>query len=317
MTARPEQPALAPSEPHAPPATAAGGETRERAASRLLEASRRHTLDPDREVDWDAPWEQDGWFLPAPLVSLYGTPLWEDMTPEQRVELSRHEAGCHAWTLLRGESMLIQLLAQHVAHSDDPASLHVRYALTEMEDECRHSRMFARLIGKLGTSVYPRGWLDRYRTALWGVSIGPIRVFTAALIIEEVLDRFQRETMTEDSVQPVVRAVSRVHVIEEARHVSYARAELRRQMATCSPLKRYATQIVCAGGAMLVARRLVPREVYAEVGLDPREAARQARASVHRRTTLVWSAQRLTDFFHEIGVIGPWGRWGWRRARFL
>ncbi|WP_175409058.1 diiron oxygenase [Streptomyces sp. TRM64462] len=292
------------------------GADRETVAARLLTASERHTLPPDTEVAWGTPWDPDLWFLPPHLVSLYDTPLWREMSPARRRELSRHEAASHAWTLLQGENMLIRMLARHIVPLD-PTAQHVRYALTEIEDECRHSKMFARLIGELAVPVHHRSALDRFRTALWQLGAGPVRVFSAALIIEEVLDRFQRAAMADPSVQRVVRDVCRVHVVEESRHIRYARAELERQLASCSRPKRWATRLVCGLSALVVSRRLIPPQVYAEVGLDPRRATREARTSPHRRTTLRWSAARLTAFLTTTGAQGPPGTWAWRRSGFL
>ncbi|MGW2850017.1 diiron oxygenase, partial [Streptomyces sp. NPDC001274] len=63
---------------------------REQVAARLLESSARHSFDPDKELDWDAPIEEGKWFWPPELVSLYDTPLWRRMSEEQRIDLSRH-----------------------------------------------------------------------------------------------------------------------------------------------------------------------------------------------------------------------------------
>ncbi|MEZ0090510.1 hypothetical protein ABH925_001663 [Streptacidiphilus sp. EB129] len=65
---------------------------RERVADRLLEASAKHSYDPDTELDWDAPLEPGKWFLPERMVSLYGTPIWDRLSEERRIELSRHES---------------------------------------------------------------------------------------------------------------------------------------------------------------------------------------------------------------------------------
>ena len=46
----------------------------------------------------------------------------------------------------------------------------------------------------------------------------------------------QRLTFPDERVQPLVRGVTRIHVVEEARHVRYAREELRRQMVTAPAL---------------------------------------------------------------------------------
>lgn len=69
---------------------------REEVAERLLLSSAKHSFDPDKELDWDAPFEEGKWFWPPELVSLYGTPMWRKMSEEQRIALSQHEAAALA-----------------------------------------------------------------------------------------------------------------------------------------------------------------------------------------------------------------------------
>lgn len=59
---------------------------REQVAVRLLEASAKHSFDPDTELDWDTGAEDGKWFWPPELVSLYDTPLWRKMSEEQRMD---------------------------------------------------------------------------------------------------------------------------------------------------------------------------------------------------------------------------------------
>src|SRR5262249_17955166 len=123
---------------------------REQVAERLLASSAKHSFDPDKELDWDAPLEAGKGFWPPELVSLYGTPLWKRMGEEQRILLSQHEAAALASLGIWFEIILMQLLVRHI-YDKSATSAHVRYALTEIEDECRHSKMFARLIAHGGT----------------------------------------------------------------------------------------------------------------------------------------------------------------------
>ncbi|MEU0375596.1 diiron oxygenase, partial [Streptomyces sp. NPDC006283] len=62
---------------------------REQVAERLLESSAKHSFNPDKELDWEAPVEEGKWFWPPELLSLYDTPLWHKMSEEQRLELAR------------------------------------------------------------------------------------------------------------------------------------------------------------------------------------------------------------------------------------
>ena len=53
----------------------------------------------------------------------------------------------------------------------------------------------------------------------------------AILIGEEITDRFQREMVNDETIQPLAEMVSRIHIMEEARHIGFARAELTRRAA--------------------------------------------------------------------------------------
>lgn len=57
-------------------------------AERLLTSSLRTSYDPTVEIDWDAPHTPGAYWLPPHRSSLYGTPLWEQLSEEQRVELT-------------------------------------------------------------------------------------------------------------------------------------------------------------------------------------------------------------------------------------
>ncbi|UFQ18031.1 MULTISPECIES: AurF N-oxygenase family protein [Streptomyces] len=289
---------------------------REQVALRLLESSAKHSFDPDRELDWDAPVEEGKWFWPPELVSLYGTPLWKKMPEEQRMDLARHEAASLASLGIWFEIILMQLLVRHI-YDKSVTSAHVRYALTEIADECRHSMMFARMIQKGGAPTYPVTRLNHnLARILKTVSTTP-GSFACTLLGEEILDWMQRLTFPDERVQTIVRGVTRIHVVEEARHVRYAREELRRQMATAPRWERELTRLSCGEAARVFSLAFVNPKVYSDVGLDRREAVAQVRASGHRREVMQTGAKRLTDFLDDIGVMRGVGRRLWRSSGLL
>ncbi|MFJ4011288.1 diiron oxygenase [Streptomyces sp. NPDC090026] len=289
---------------------------REQVAARLLESSARHSFDPDRELDWEAPTEDGKWFWPPELVSLYDTPMWRRMSEEQRRDLARHEAASLASLGIWFEVILMQLLVRHI-YDKSLTSNHVRYALTEIADECRHSMMFARLIRKGGTPEYPvpRVYHNLARV-LKTVSTTP-GSFAATLLGEEILDWMQRLTFPDERVQTLVRGVTRIHVVEEARHVRYAREELRRQMATAPRWEREFTRLSCGEAARVFSVCFVNPRVYDNVGLDRRQAVAQVRASGHRREVMQSGARRLTDFLDDIGLLRGPGRRLWKSSGLL
>ncbi|MFE2228385.1 AurF N-oxygenase family protein [Streptomyces kronopolitis] len=289
---------------------------REQVAERLLDSSARHSFDPDTELDWDAPLEEGKWFWPPELVSLYDTPLWRKMSLEQQQDLARHEAASLASLGIWFEIILMQLLVRHI-YDKPVTSAHVRYALTEIADECRHSKMFARMIHKGGTPAYPVSRVHHnLARVLKTVSTTP-GSFACTLLGEEILDWMQRLTFPDERVQPIVRGVTRIHVVEEARHVRYAREELRRQMITAPRWERELTRVSSGEAARVFSLAFVNPDVYSRVGLDRRTALAQVKASGHRREVMQSGAKRLTDFLDDIGVLSGVGRRLWRRSGLL
>ncbi|MEV6314751.1 diiron oxygenase [Streptomyces sp. NPDC051776] len=289
---------------------------REQVAERLLESSAKHSFDPDTELDWDAPLEEGKWFWPPELLSLYDTRMWRQMSEEQRLELSRHESAALASLGIWFEIILMQLLCRHI-YDKSVTSAHTRYALTEIADECRHSKMFARMIQKSGSPTYPVTRLHHNLARVLKTLSTTPGSFACTLLGEEILDWMQRLTFPDERVQPLVRGVTRIHVVEEARHVRYAREELRRQMVTSPRWERRLTRISSGEAARVFSIAFVNPQVYTNVGLDRREAMAQVKASAHRREVMQTGAKRLTDFFDDIGVLQGVGRRMWRSSGLL
>jgi P-aminobenzoate N-oxygenase AurF len=288
-------------------------EARERTANKLLRASLGHSYDPEIEIDWEAPPDPDKLYAPAHRVSLYGTPLWDRLDERQRIELSKHEVASIASIGIWFETILMRMLLRQY-HKQDPTSGHAQYALTEIADECRHSVMFGRMIATFGTPVYRLGRRDEMLGRFLTATARGVRMFAAILIAEEILDACQREAMADETVQPLVRMVSRIHVIEEARHVRWAKDELERSAPLMGAAERAYSQLVIGRAAHTIARNLVNPQAYRAVGIEPAVGRRAAVANPHHRETLKWAGAKVTSFFGDLGLIGGAGMPFWRRS---
>jgi hypothetical protein len=295
-------------------------ERRDATATRLLRSSSKNSYDPLLDIDWDAP--VDGpevaalSFLPFERVSLYGTPLWDELSAEQRVDLSRHELASIAGTGLWFEIILIQMLARH-AYREDPQSPHTQYALTEIGDETRHVIMFAKALERMGTPTYRPPRFVHHLARVYKATARGTALFAPVLVAEEVTDRLQRATMNDESIHPLVRMVNRIHVVEEARHVRFAREEVERLMPRTGPVTTLLSNTVAALVSAIVVDVLISPEVYAAVGLDPKRAARAARANPHHRETRRWMAEKIMAFLDEQGLVTWSSRWIYRRAGLI
>jgi hypothetical protein len=282
-------------------------------ADRLLRASAEHSYDPDVEIDWDAPLADDLYFVPPHRSSLYGTPLWDALSEQQRITLTRHEASSIAGLGIWFETILMQLLIRSY-YRDDPTTASSQYALTEVADECRHSVMFGRMIDKLDTPVYrPDGVNAALGKWIAATGTGP-RMYAAILICEEILDTLQREAMVSEQVQPLVRMVSRVHVVEEARHVRFARDELASSVRAAGRARLAFDKVVIGRAAYLCGTRLIHPAVYRSVGIDPAAGRRAAWANPHYRETLRWAGERVVAYLSSLDLVsGPL----WRMSGLL
>jgi P-aminobenzoate N-oxygenase AurF len=288
-------------------------DSRERSAGRLLEASAKTSYDPVVHVDWEAPLPEGRYFTPPHRSSLYGTHLWERLTEEQRIQLTKHELASIASMGVWFETILMQMLVRH-AYDRDPTSNHIQYAYTEIGDECRHSVMFGKLIDRIGAPYYQPVRLTHFLGRVFKQISNDTMCFAGALFVEEILDQLQRETMTDESLQPLVRAVSRVHVVEEARHMRYARDSFPREWAAMNPARQRWTRFVLAQIAYISSTQLVNERVYAAVGLDPKPTREVAEANPHWRETRKWAARKVVATFEDAGLLDGRSRRLWQRA---
>lgn len=288
---------------------------RERTAERLLRSSAERFYDPDVDIDWDAPWVAGKSWLPEQRVSLYGTKLWQRLTPEQRVELGKHELVSLLSFGIWAEGVLSSVLLRVVGRGP-VTSRHSLYALTEVAEEARHSTMFARLIEKTGVPPYRQPVFARLLDkAVQLVPIGPA-TYGGTLLIEEVLDRGQREAMADENVQPHVRQLMRIHVLEEARHIGFARGELRRGLGKRGAIRRAPHRVALALFAVTVYPLMVTPRVYRSVGINPARGFVAAFRGPQYRANMTFMSEPMLRYFAEVGMYdGAVTKRLWRLTR--
>ena len=289
---------------------------REDIAKRLLRGSAKASFDPLVEIDWDAPVDPDMWAIRPERISIYGTHLWDQLSEDKRKELSRLEVASVATIGIWFETILMQMLVRHAYHND-PTSLHVQYAYTEIADECRHTVMFAKMVQKLGWETHRLDPVTFHLGRVFkAIAHGPL-IFAGALFVEEILDQLQREMIDDESIEPVVRSTSRIHVIEEARHIRYAREEFHRDWIRRGPVDRAYSRLVLGLVTYYSATRLVHTKVYEQVGLDPKEAYRVAYRNPRFIDSKTELSRKVVKTLSTAGAISGLGKYFWKKAGLL
>ncbi|MBE1532576.1 AurF N-oxygenase family protein [Actinomadura algeriensis] len=286
---------------------------REATARRLLRSAAKASFDPGLDVDWDVPMEPGKYFMPPERVSLYGTDVWRRLDEERRIELSRREFASLTYVGVWLELSLMQLFTRFV-YDLDPRSAHAQFALTEVGDESRHSVMFGRLLDRLGAPRTRLPGVVHHGGRLYkALGSGPA-MWATFLVGEEVFDRMQRAIMDDPRVQPLVRDVSRIHVIEEARHVRFAREEIVRSMRGLGRRRLAVHRLTAAVTATAPIGFMIDPEVYRCVGLEPAEGRKIALENPHHRETLLWMGAKIVPFLEELGLVEGPGRALWRQT---
>jgi hypothetical protein len=269
-------------------------------------ASERLTLDPFTEVDWSAGVDDSAFHMPPELLPLYGTDAWHAMSDTERIAYSRHETAALCGAGIWFENVLMHAVLRHLAELPvtDPAH---RYLLIEIADECRHSMMFGEYIRQAGTPTYSPALPPLDVDALPGARATS---YLLILAVEELLDYMNRQTMRDERVHPVSRQIAKLHVLEEARHVSFAKTYLSEVWPQLADNERAA---VAQNAPMLVAavRELsVNPDVYEALGIA--NGGDIARANPHHQAVIVAGVSKLAGFLEEVGIIDDAHRPMWQ-----
>ena len=293
-----------------------GVSDRETMARRLLDSAEQLSYDPVKEVDWETPLDTDHHGASPEWSTLYGTSYWADLTPGQQRALTRQEAASVASTGIWFEMILQQMILRDF-YAKDPTDPAFQWALTEIADECRHSIMFARGATKLGAPAYrPRRFVVELGRVFKATATGEA-AYAAILVAEEVLDVMQRDWMRDERVAPFVRTINNIHVVEESRHMKFAREETCERLEGAGWLRRQVNGLVVAIASYFIVSSMVNHRVYENAGLDGKRARREAKANQHHKSMLRSSCAGLMEFLHSAGLLTKPALWFYKRANLI
>ncbi len=272
-------------------------------AERLLRSTADRAYDGDLDIDWDAPIAPGKPWATEKRGTLFGTEIYEALTDDQKLRLSRAEAVAILTYGINAEIGLCTNLLRGIFAGPNFADASTLYSLSEIAEETRHSTMFGRLINKTGMEPYRRPKALSMPLRLIGfIPHGPV-VYAGTLLVEEVLDRVQRESMADESIQPHVRQLMKIHVLEEARHITFARNELADAIARSGPVSLAINRVLCAALTLFVMPTLVDSQAYKSVGIGQLRGWWTAQRSPRYRENASFMCGPMLRYFHEAGLI--------------
>ncbi|HEV7679198.1 MAG TPA: diiron oxygenase [Candidatus Dormibacteraeota bacterium] len=218
-------------------------DTWERLLERLNRQSVLKHFDAYADVPWDDPamaidaadprWELDS---DHPLG---GTDWYRTQPAETRARIGLHIVATQMKVGLQFESNLKRGLLEWAARLPN-ASTEFRYAYHEIIEEAQHSLMFQEFVNRTGFDVPGLSPFMRFqaRQVVRFARVFPELFFVFVLGGEDPIDHVQRVALRRGDAHPLVERIIRIHVTEEARHLSFARHYLRRQVPRLGRLRR-------------------------------------------------------------------------------
>jgi hypothetical protein len=201
--------------------------------------------DPVSRVRWE--WLRlDEYWLPPDAMSLHGLPEFMRLPEPQRIRLSQFEFLNFLEAGLWLEGMFMERIARSLAHRrQDRAAL--RYRLHELREEAGHSLMFLELMARSGLSIPARCRRPVPLAQAFGryAPLESLAFWLAVLIGEEIPDRLNRYIRRHaERVCPVVVDMSTAHMIDEARHINYARQLIEQRLRGMGTWRKAGVRIV-------------------------------------------------------------------------
>ncbi len=289
----------------------------------LLARLSRQSVDKHSDAYSDVPWDDpEMQILPEDIrLALWpGDPI---ATTEWYAALSdAHKARLGIWRVATAmrigsqfENILQRGLLGFAMRLPNGAPEH-RYLHHEIVEESQHTMMFQEFVNRTGLNV--RG-MPKSLVRIAELFVLPLqRAFPPLFFLfvlggEDPIDHVQRLALRDGLQHPLLERIMRIHVAEEARHLSFARHYLKRTVPRLGPVRRrilaFAAPILFA----VMARMMVlPPPRMRALNRVPRSVARQARDSEQSRKVLRDSVAKPRRLCEELGLVGPVSRLEWR-----
>ncbi|TMR23672.1 diiron oxygenase [Nonomuraea turkmeniaca] len=298
----------------------AGRSAYEAVIERLSKASVDKHWEPYRDIPWDDPEflvdpADPRWELPE-VDKLGGHPWYRSRPPEVRAAIGLWRVATAMKVGLQFENLLKRGLLNY-AYRLPNGSPEFRYVYHETIEEGHHGMMFQEFVNRTGMPIrgMPGPLSAVAQVAPWIPLISTELFFVFVLGGEDPIDHVQRKVLKDERAHhPLEETIMRIHIAEEARHISFARHYLRDRVPRMPVHRRLMlgfaapiilgvmARIMLAPPLAMIKHFRIPSNVVSEVYLRNTAAKNEIRDSVGRTRELC----------AELGLVNALTRRIWR-----
>ena len=288
---------------------------------RLSRQSVEKNFDPYVDIAWDSPEfeirvDDPRWAVTA--AEIFGeTPWFHTLSPAEQARLGLFRIASAMKLGLEFENILKRGLLEYAFKLPNGAP-EFRYLLHETIEEANHALMFQEFVNRTGLPVQGLAWWEKVGSrrvvalARWFPSL----FFLFVLGGEDPIDHTQRKVLRESDPHPLVARIMRIHITEEARHLSFARHHLKHEVPRLSPAKRVRLSIAAPILLGQMARQMLlpPRQIVREFQI-PKEALRQLACSPEAIADVAESLHKVRQLCVDLGLVNRFTVRLWKANR--
>ena len=270
----------------------------------LYEKGKDRQWNGNTRIDWSLDLDPENpQQLPDEQISIFGSDIWNRMTPPERANLRRHLQAQQLSQFMHGEQGALLCAAKIVQQV--PSVDAKFYAATQVVDEARHVEVYARLLHEKFELAYPitptlKSLLDQVLTdARWDMTYLGMQVLIEGLALAAFA------SIRDHAKNPLAAAVNAYVMEDEARHVAFGRIALRDYYPHLTAAERDEREEFAVEACYLMRDRFLSVEVWETLGLPVEECVRMVQQSERMKLFRTRLFTRIVPTVKDIGLWGP------------
>jgi hypothetical protein len=286
---------------------------------RLSRQSVDKHVNPFVDIDWDHPdlriEPTDPRWIPA-AGGFAETDWYRGLDDETRARVGLFVITSAMKLGLEFENVLKRGLLEYALKLPN-GSPEFRYLYHEVIEEAYHGLMFQEFVNRSGYRLRGMPRLIRFasRQVVVLARVFPPLFFLFVLGGEDPIDHTQRQLLRDGDLHPLVERIMRIHVTDEARHLSFARHHLKHEVPTLGRFRRLVLSVAAPIllGVMAKQMLLPPVAIQRRFGL-PADQAKALATSPEARASVRESLGKVRRLCVELGLVTPMTKPLWRAA---
>ncbi|MFS2317814.1 ferritin-like domain-containing protein [Maricaulis sp. D1M11] len=253
-------------------------------------------IDWDLELDFENPME-----MPDEANALFGSPMWEKMTKDEKREARRHGQAWNISQFMQGEQAALICAAKIVQQVPDLDAKF--YASTQVMDEARHVEAYNKLLTKFGVA-YPmthplKTLVDQaLQDSRWDMT------YLAMQVVIEGLALAAFGTIRDIAQNPLAKMVNAYVMEDEARHVAFGRLSLRDYYPHLTSKERDEREEFLVEACYHMRDRFTAKESFEVLGLPVDQCVEWVDQSDMMKLYRTLLFQRIVPVVKDIGLWG-------------